>query len=37
MCRLPDATGPPGTLIPRNQTTAASTAKHQTAVVLHHE
>jgi hypothetical protein len=36
MCRLPHATGPPDTLIPQNQTTAASTAKHQAAVVLHH-
>ncbi len=34
---LPRATGPPSTLIPQNQTTAASTAKHQTAVVFHHE
>lgn len=36
MCRLPHATGPPRH-IPQSQTTAARAAKHQTAVVLHHE
>ena len=36
MHALPRATGPPEALILKKQTTAASTAKHQAAAVLHH-